>query len=104
MRTEQQRLEAFGKPNPETGEFVVDRGLEKKDLIEQGVRLLHEQELLKEAMNELLDYSKEIEYDKKQMKKLIDNAFKNTLQEKIDELVGVQKELDELFGEDEYEA
>ena len=104
MRTEQQRLEAFGKPNPDTGELVVDRGLEKKDLIEQGVRIQHEQELLKEAMNELLDYSKEIEYDKKQMKKLIDNAFKNTLQEKIDELVGVQKELDELFGEDEYEA
>ena len=104
MRTEQQRLEAFGKPNPETGELVVDQVLEKKDLIEQGVRLLHEQELLKEAMNELLDYSKDLEYDKKQMKKLIDNAFKNTLQEKIDELVGVQKELDELFGEDEYEA
>ena len=99
MRTEQQRLEAFGKPNPETGELVVDKVLEKKDLIEQGVRILHEQELLKEALNELLDYSKEIEYDKKQMKKLIDNAFKNTLQEKIDELVGVQKELDELFGE-----
>ena len=99
MRTEQQRLEAFGKPNPETGELVVDRVLEKKDLIEQGVRILHEQELLKEAMNELLDYSKEIEYDKKQMKKLIDNAFKNTLQEKIDELVGVQKELEELFSD-----
>ena len=100
MRTEQQRLEAFGKPNPETGELVVDKVLEKKDLIEQGVRIQHEQELLKEAMNELLDYSKEIEYDKKQMKKLIDNAFKNTLQEKIDELVGVQKELDELFGDE----
>ena len=99
MRTEQQRLEAFGKPNPETGELVVDKVLEKKDLIEQGVRILHEQELLKEAMNELLDYSKELEYDKKLLKKLIDNAFKNTLQEKIDELVGVQKELDELFGE-----
>ena len=99
MRTEQQRLEAFGKPNPETGELVVDKVLEKKDLIEQGVRLLHEQELLKEAMNELLDYSKDLEYDKKQMKKLIDNAFKNTLQEKIDELVGVQKELEELFSD-----
>lgn len=99
MRTEQQRLEAFGKPNPETGELVVDRVLEKKDLIEQGVRIQHEQELLKEAMNELLDYAKDLEYDKKQMKKLIDNAFKNTLQEKIDELVGVQKELGELFGE-----
>ena len=99
MRTEQQRLEAFGKPNPETGELVVDKVLEKKDLIEQGVRILHEQELLKEAMNELLDYSKDLEYDKKSLKKLIDNAFKNTLQEKIDELVGVQKELDELFGE-----
>ena len=99
MRTEQQRLEAFGKPNPETGELVVDRVLEKKDLIEQGVRIQHEQELLKEAMNELLDYAKDLEYDKKQMKKLIDNAFKNTLQEKIDELVGVQKELEELFSD-----
>ena len=99
MRTEQQRLEAFGKPNPETGELIVDQVLEKKDLIEQGVRILHEQELLKEAMNELLDYSKDLEYDKKQMKKLIDNAFKNTLQEKIDELVGVQKELEELFSD-----
>ena len=99
MRTEQQRLEAFGKTNPETGELVVDRVLEKKDLIEQGVRLLHEQELLKESLNELLDYSKDLEYDKKQMKKLIDNAFKNTLQEKIDELVGVQKELEELFND-----
>ena len=78
---------------------VVDKVLEKKDLIEQGVRILHEQELLKEALNELLDYSKEIEYDKKQMKKLIDNAFKNTLQEKIDELVGVQKGLEELFSD-----
>ena len=99
MRTEQQRLEAFGKPNPETGELVVDKVLEKKDLIEQGVRILHEQELLKEAMNELLDYSKDLEYDKKLLKKLIDNAFKNTLQEKIDELVGVQKELEELFSD-----
>ena len=99
MRTEQQRLEAFGKPDPETGELVVDKVLEKKDLIEQGVRIQHEQELLKEAMNELLDYSKDLEYDKKQMKKLIDNAFKNTLQEKIDELVGVQKELEELFSD-----
>ena len=99
MRTEQQRLEAFGKPNPETGELVVDKVLEKKDLIEQGVRIQHEQELIKEAMNELLDYSKDLEYDKKQMKKLIDNAFKNTLQEKIDELVGVQKELEELFSD-----
>ena len=99
MRTEQQRLEAFGKPNPDTGELVVDKVLEKKDLIEQGVRILHEQELLKEAMNELLDYAKDLEYDKKLLKKLIDNAFKNTLQEKIDELVSVQKELEELFSD-----
>ena len=99
MRTGQQRLEAFGKPNPETGELVVDQALEKKDLIEQGVRILHEQELLKEAMNELLDYAKDLEYDKKLLKKLIDNAFKNTLQEKIDELVSVQKELEELFSD-----
>lgn len=91
-------IERFGVAD-ENGEIVVDRTLLKKDLIEQGVRIQHEQELLKEAMNELLDYSKDLEYDKKQMKKLIDNAFKNTLQEKIDELVGVQKELEELFSD-----
>ena len=91
-------IERFGVAD-ENGEIVVDRTLLKKDLIEQGVRILHEQELLKEAMNELLDYSKDLEYDRKQMKKLIDNAFKNTLQEKIDELVGVQKELEELFSD-----
>lgn len=95
----QDRLDKFGIVDESTGELVVDRVLEKKDLIEQGVRIQHEQELLKEAMNELLDYSKDIGYDKKLLKKLIDNAFKNTLQEKIDKLVGVQKELDELFGE-----
>ena len=99
MNTIEQRLEKFGVVDKETGELVVDRVLEKKDLIEQGVRIQHEQELLKEAMNELLDYSKDLGYDKKLMKKLIDNAFKNTLQEKIDELVGVQKELEELFSD-----
>ena len=99
MYTEETRMEKFGVVDKETGELVVDRVLEKKDLIEQGVRIQHEQELLKEAMNELLDYSKDIGYDKKQMKKLIDNAFKNTLQEKIDELVGVKKELEELFSD-----
>ena len=99
MRTEQQRLEAFGKPNPETGELVVDQVLEKKDLIEQGVRLLHEIETLKSDIKEILEYGEDRGYDKKQMKKLIDNAFKNTLKEKIDELVGVQKELEELFSD-----
>ena len=91
-------IERFGVAD-ENGEIVVDRTLLKKDLIEQGVRIQHEQELLKEAMNELLDYAKDLEYDKKLLKKLIDNAFKNTLQEKIDELVGVQKELEELFSD-----
>lgn len=95
----QDRLDKFGIVDESTGELVVDRVLEKKDLIEQGVRIQHEQELLKEAMNELLDYSKDIGYDKKLLKKLIDNAFKNTLQEKIDELVGVKKELEELFSD-----
>lgn len=99
MYTEDTRMEKFGVVDQETGEMVIDHVAEKKDLIEQGVRIQHEQELLKEAMNELLDYAKDLSYDKKQMKKLIDNAFKNTLQEKIDELVGVQKELEELFSD-----
>src|SRR5574344_371297 len=98
MYTKDTRMEKVGVVDQETGERVIDHVAEKKDLIEQGVRIQHEQELLKEAMNELLDYAKDLEYDKKQMKKLIDNAFKNTLQEKIDELVGVKKELEELFS------
>ena len=97
MRTEQQRLEAFGKPNPETGELVVDQVLEKKDLIEQGVRILHEQELLKEEMNELLDYSKYIGYDKKSLKMIIDNVFKNKISEKIAELQQIELEISNLY-------
>lgn len=98
MRTEQQRLEAFGKPNPETGELVVDKVLEKKDLIEQGVRHLHEIETLKSDIKEILEYGKDRGYDKKLLKKIMDNAFKNEISEKIAELRVIELEIANIYG------
>lgn len=98
MRTEQQRLEAFGKPDPETGELVVDRVLEKKDLIEQGVRILHEIETLKSDIKEILEYGKERGYDKKLLKKTMDNVFKNEISEKIAELRVIELEIANIYG------
>src|SRR5574344_1830363 len=94
----EKEIENFGVAD-ENGEIVVDRTLLKKDFITRGVSILVQQESLKEQLKDLLEEAKEKQYDKKNLKQVIDNAFKNTLQEKIDELVGVQKELEELFSD-----
>lgn len=99
MYTEDERMEKFGVVDQETGEMVIDRVSEKKDFIEQGVRLLHEMDSLKDSMKELLEDAKDKEYDKKNLKQLIDNAYKNEIEMKIQELKGIQEELDKLFGE-----
>lgn len=99
MYTEDERMEKFGVVDQETGEMVIDRVSEKKDFIEKGVRLLHEMDSLKDSMKELLEDAKDKEYDKKNLKQLIDNVYKNEIEMKIQELKGIQEELDKLFGE-----
>lgn len=102
MLTQEQIMEKFSTTNPETGELVADRVALKKHYIESGVRLKHEQATLAEDLKALLEETKENGFDKKEMKALIDNSFKDEIAEKIAELEQLQTELNNLFG-GEYE-
>lgn len=93
----EQRLEKFGVVDQETGEMVIDRIAEKKDFIDRGVRILVEIDNLKEDLKTILDDSKEAGYDKKQVKLLIDNVFKNQIREKISELEAIETEIHNLY-------
>ena len=99
----EQKLELFGKTDEDTGEIVVDKVAEKKSLIDAGVRLLHEIETLKSDIKEILEDAKDRGYDKKNIKALMDNVFKNELDERIEELESVRTEIQNLYegGEDE---
>lgn len=99
----EKRLEVYGIIDKETGEVVIDRHREKKDIIDSGVRLLHEIETLKEDIKEILEDGKIRGYDKKNLKALMDNVFKNELNEKIAELQAIGVEIHNLYegGEDE---
>jgi uncharacterized protein (UPF0335 family) len=98
MYTDEQRLEKFGVADEE-GVIQIDRVAEKKDFIQRGVRLKHEQETLAEDLKSVLEEAKERGYDKKRLKQLIDNTYRNEIEEKISELQEIQTELDNLFGD-----
>ena len=99
----EERLEKFGVVDQETGEMVIDRIAEKKDFVSKGVYILKEIDNLKEDLKTILDDSKEAGYDKKQIKLLIDNVFKNQIREKISELEAIETEIHNLYegGEDD---
>lgn len=98
----EERLSRYGVAD-ENGEIVIDRVREKKDIIDSGVRLLHEIETLKSGIKEILEDAKDRGYDKKNVKALMDNVFKNELDERIEELESVRTEIQNLYegGEDE---
>lgn len=93
----QQRIEKFSKIDESTGELIIDKIAEKKDFIERGVRILVEVDNLKEDLKTILEDAKEAGYDKKQVKLLIDNVFKNTIREKISELEAIESEINNLY-------
>lgn len=97
----EERLQKYGVAD-ENGELVIDKVREKKDIIDSGVRLLHEIETLKSDIKEILEDAKDRGYDKKNLKALMDNVFKNELDEKIEELESVRTEIQNLYegGED----
>ena len=99
----QERLEKFGIVDQETGELVIDKIAEKKNFINRGVRILVDIDNSKEDLKTILEDAKEAGYDKKQVKLLIDNVFKNTIREKISELEAIETEINNLYegGEDE---
>lgn len=98
----EERLQKYGVAD-ENGELIIDRVREKKDIIDSGVRLLHEIETLKLDIKEILEDAKDRGYCKKNIKALMDNVFKNELDEKIEELESVRTEIQNLYegGEDE---
>lgn len=99
----QERLEKFGIVDQDTGELIIDKIAEKKDFIDKGVRILVSIDNSKEDLKTVLEDSKEAGYDKKQIKLLIDNVFKNQIREKISELEAIETEINNLYegGEDE---
>lgn len=98
----EERLEKYGVAD-ENGELVIDKVREKKDIIDSGVRILVDIDNSKEDLKTLLEDAKEAGYDKKQVKLLIDNVFKNQIREKISELEAIETEIHNLYedGEDE---
>jgi uncharacterized protein (UPF0335 family) len=93
----EERLSRYGVAD-ENGELVIDKVREKKDIIDSGVRLLHEIETLKSAIKEILEDAKDRGYDKKSIKLIIDNVFKNEISEKIAELQQIELEISNLYG------
>ena len=95
----QERLEKFGVAD-EDGFLVLDHVAEKRDLVNRGVRLLHEMATLKEDVKAILEEAKDKGYCKKNVKALIDNVYSNEIRQKISELEELEVEINNLFGED----
>ena len=95
----QERLDKFGVTD-EYGEVVLNRAAEKRDLVNRGVRLLHEMATLKEDVKAILEEAKDKGYCKKNVKALIDNVYSNEIRQKISELEELEVEINNLFGED----
>lgn len=98
----QERLDKFSVTD-EYGEIVLDRVAEKRDLVNRGVRLLHETATLKADVKAILEEAKDKGYCKKNVKALMDNVFKSEIDEKIEELEQLRTEIENLYegGEDE---
>lgn len=81
----------------------VDRDTLKRSFVERGTRILVEIATLKEDFSALKDEAKEAGFDKKEINVLIKHNFKNEIEFEIEELNGIQKELDRLFDGDDSE-
>lgn len=99
----EQKLELFGKTDESTGEIVVDITAMKKHFVEKVVYLLRDADNIKEDIKTVLDDSKAAGLDKKSIKLIADNVFKNEIESKIAELQAVGVEIRNLYegGEDE---
>ena len=94
-------MEKYGVRDEATGEIVIDKVAQKKDIIAEGVKVLVSIESLKEQLKDVLEFAKEQNFDKKRIKALIENAFKYELDDKIEELEEVRADFNNLFGESE---
>lgn len=94
-------MEKYGVRDEATGEIVIDKVAQKKDIIAEGVKVLVSIESLKEQLKDVLEFAKDQGFEKKRLKALIENAFKYELDDKIEELEEVRADFNNLFGESE---
>ena len=92
-------VEKYGVRDEATGEIVIDKVAQKKDIIAEGAKVLVSIESLKEQLKDVLEFAKEQGFEKKRLKALIENAFKYELDDKIEELEEVRADFNNLFGE-----
>lgn len=99
MWNKEDLVEKFGVAD-ESGELVIDYTEVKKAYIHRGVQLKHEQNTLAEDFKSLLEEAKENGLDKKRLKLLIDNTYKDEIDAKLQELQSILDEIELLFGDD----
>lgn len=97
MYTQDELLEQFGVAD-EFGEIVVDRVALTRSIVERGVNILKEIDVLKADSKELLDEADVYGLNKSDLKDLIKYTHKNTIVDEIDKLEGIQSRLDNLNG------
>lgn len=97
MYTQDELLEQFGVAD-EFGEIVIDRVALTRSIVERGVNILNEIDVLKNDSKELLDEADVYGLNKSELKDLIKYTHKNTIVDEIDKLEGIQSRLDNLNG------
>lgn len=97
MYTQDELLEQFGVAD-EFGEIVIDRVALTRSIVERGVNILKEIDVLKNDSKELLDEADVYGLNKSDLKEMIKYTHKNTIEDEIDKLEGIQSRLDNLNG------
>ena len=97
----EKKLELFGKIDEDTGEIVVDIATMKKYFVEKVVYLLRDIDNMKEDIKTVLDDAKDAGLDKKLIKLIADNVFKNEIQSKIAELQNIEVEIQNMYGDED---
>lgn len=97
MYTQDELLEQFGVAD-EFGEIVIDRVALTRSIVERGVNILKEIDVLRNDSKELLDEADVYGLNKSDLKEMIKYTHKNTIEDEIDKLEGIQSRLDNLNG------
>lgn len=91
-------MEKYGVRDEATGEIVVDKVAQKKDIIAEGVKVLVMIDSLKEQLKDVLEFAKEQNFDKTSLKKTIQFVHDNSIDSKIEELEDIKAEIDNLYA------
>lgn len=99
MYTEEQLIEKFPKVD-EDGTLTVDRLALKRHIVDRGVYVLKEIDVLKQDLKEIAEEAVEYAFNKAEINKLIKFAHKNSIESEIEELEEIQVKLDILYPQD----